>query len=595
MQHSDSLPLRRLNLFAFRSETDTLFMLLLAAAVALAVSLSYSIAYLFFPSIKPDLSQLDLAAGLRGEQLMETLTVMGGLIAIPLLLIALIFGVAFFLYRQHPQQIRQRKQLQPLSMSDKDISLQRAVTALAEIAGVSPVPTIEMPTGKGGTNGQAFGLAKRYALRLDGGLHIWRVIKPARFRAIVLHELGHIVNGDIWRSYFTEALWRATLILSVLPVILGVLSMLQNVSGILTLLGLCIEIGITLAVILSIRARLLRTREYYADWRAVLWGEEAALKEIFKASTTDKNTTSSRYDHIFGHVWRLHPTVNERLNAIQHPESLFNLSWVLPFSVGFLLAFLVGSSLMVMPVFYTLVLEPLRVMRIELGIAYQGNPVMMTLILFWLARGAWFLLFFSGLLMVFIPMAWLISGVIGTQVVKNTAVTLVDNQHGIKAYLRLGILAVALIGGWEVGVVVMPWGVNEAHGSDAWVLEILLTGVMLVAIWSFLAYVRFTMLHLFAGEHDTVLPAWRKRFSTFVHNSWLIALVIPGFMFQRLLVSQVNDVVMFPMLLLGFSAWIMIGICLGLIMLGFSWGLFRWLNEHSLGKWMFVPEDINIA
>jgi Zn-dependent protease with chaperone function len=170
-------------------------------------------------------------------------------------------------------------------LSQKDQAVQQAVDQLASHVGVVPVPVIEMPHGLQGTSGQAFGLGKRFSIRLDGGLRVWRRTKPDLFRAVVFHELAHIANQDVWRSYFSDALWRAILIWSLAPLILliGGRFLWNSLASLLD--GNCWLTGFRLSqwpwdisqsamTICCGNADLETPVEFYADYKASLGGAD---------------------------------------------------------------------------------------------------------------------------------------------------------------------------------------------------------------------------------------------------------------------------------------------------------------------------------
>ena len=131
---------------------------------------------------------------------------------------------------------------------------------------------------------------------------------PHIFRALLLHELAHIKNRDVGRAYFTEALWRSVILVIVIPfgVITGglaifscVLTLLSGkvedwiwlvIGNVLGLPTLLLIFGVPLVVLATIRASLLRIREYYADWRAALWGSEAPLTSVLKANADQEES-----------------------------------------------------------------------------------------------------------------------------------------------------------------------------------------------------------------------------------------------------------------------------------------------------------------
>ncbi len=620
---------RRLNLFAFPPETNTLFALLIVAAIMLAAQLSFLMRYLFLPHSGPDLAELDTVAMIRGEVLGETLTTMGLLLGIPALLVGVIFGMALFIYWGHPGRVRRRKKLKPLV--EKDMPLQQAIHDMAVRAGISPVPLTEMPSGYKGTSGQAFGFQGNFTIRLDGGLRVWQRLKPGWFCAIVLHELAHIANGDIWRSYFAEALWKAAIVFSIAPLVLGVCNITARglfasflrsgaigyfevlLNALPIAFGLFFQTVVTIIVVAAIRARLLRTREIYADWRATLWGAGNSLKEIFQESVEKEKKPSG-----FG-LWRLHPTAAERLVALNQPNYLFQLSWALPFIVGFLLAFVLGGVLLLAPPFYIVILEPIRVARVELSNWYQANPNQLTNLLYWTVRGLWYLVFFAGIIIVFAPIAWLISGVLGGQLQKQTAADLVEGRRSLTEYLKLGFPAVLLTIGMEVGFWTAPFNFFVPQSLAGLLVEVVMLGLIATLAWLFLAYARFIAVRLFATHVGATRPVWRTRLSAWALNGWLIICFVPGLVFNRFLTWNVANPDWFQFLVIGFVVW-MVGVAIfNLVIVAMSWGAIKMLSilytphcpscgritrrpipviescehcKHNLGEWLFVPEDV---
>ena len=612
---------RRFNLFAFAAETDTLFTLLMVAAIMLATQLSRVLITLFAPEITAKLQDLDVLAAVRGAALAQTMTTMLPLLVIPALLSSAIFGLANYIYRRHPNRVFQRKKVQLLS--EQDAAVQQAVEALAALAGVWPTPTVVMPSGYKGASGQAFGFRDNYLIRLDGGLRVWCKKKTLLFRAVVLHELAHIVNGDIRRSYFAQALWTATVVISIAPLVLGVGGIVASglFSGLLTgnltnYVGTLVEVlillfktGVTIAMIQLIRARLLRTREVYADWRAALWGADASLKEIFQAS-------SEKAPSGLG-VWRLHPTSAERLEALNHPSLLFRLPWILPLLVGFLLAFVLGGSMLLLPIFYSVVLEPLRVARIVLGDAYQENPNLLVGALFWLMRGLWFVLFFAALVGFFAPIAWLLSGVLGSQLQKQTAADLVEKRRGLVQYLKLSIPATLLTLGLEIGLWAVPFSPFTPNSLGEIAVSFVFLIVMTLLVWWFLAYARFISLRIIAVATGPKPPKAQIRLIGWVLNGWLCVFFIPG-LILGLIISTSIDEEWVSILLTTIAVWQGATLILSPIVVGVSWAITKVLQSQNpprcaacrrvsrhtnpavescaycgcdLGDWLFVSEE----
>ncbi len=112
---------QRFNLLAFPTETTALFALLVAAAVMLAVQLSVFIYLLLFPgSTLPN--SIDLEEMIRGQAFAQTILSVLATLSIPGLLAGIILGVATYIYRKHPNRVRHRRNLEPLSEKDQPIS-----------------------------------------------------------------------------------------------------------------------------------------------------------------------------------------------------------------------------------------------------------------------------------------------------------------------------------------------------------------------------------------------------------------------------------------------------------------------------------------
>ena len=285
---------RRLNPFAFPAETDQRFALFAIAAVMWVLNW----------------------ARLIGEILTEVVT--GGratvdALAWQLALPAVVILAATVLYLKHPVRIIRQQGLRHLE-STTDVSLHAEVERLAGTSGLKKTPDLMLRKANQ-ASGQAFGLRGRHIVRLDDGLRLALRRAPQMFRAIVLHELAHIVNRDIGRTYFAQALWSATLWLAVIPY-LAVLVVYQLIGSRVTLalqggltdtdlerllatslpsfLLLLLQLIAGAVMAYCIRASLLRARETYADWRAASWGAEATAGRDPSAQCRDRATEKSR-------------------------------------------------------------------------------------------------------------------------------------------------------------------------------------------------------------------------------------------------------------------------------------------------------------
>ena len=206
----------KLDPFAFPSETNPRFILLLVAAVSVTWIVGELILVLLVQERlirSPAFSDLPTSfeftnTGLNIEIAAATknLSQVNGFIWIPTLLVMTVISIAGVIYRYHPLQIRHKKDLHKISYGQQP-SLINEVHILSEITGVSPPPTVEICPSSRSVDGQAFGFHNHYSLCLGGRMRLLLCKAPGKFRAIVLHELAHITNGDIGRTYFAQALW----------------------------------------------------------------------------------------------------------------------------------------------------------------------------------------------------------------------------------------------------------------------------------------------------------------------------------------------------------------------------------------------------
>jgi hypothetical protein len=208
-------------------------------------------------------------------------------------------------------------------------------------------------------DGQAFGLPKKPAIRLGKRLRLLLRKSPDTFFAIVLHELGHLANGDVPRTYFAQSLWVAVVALTLVPLFLYVtIELARRILDAFTaqtaevwtrlltvtipaIILVVIQVVLVLILVAAIRASLLRTREVYADWRAALWGAEEPLTAILRRNASQE-PASTRFPG--GQLLRLHPLPSGRLAALKDPSKLFKIPPDLPFFAGVLLSYVLVAA-----------------------------------------------------------------------------------------------------------------------------------------------------------------------------------------------------------------------------------------------------------
>lgn len=524
---SESTPTTKgMNPFALPSETDALFRLLVIAAWTVAIMLNLVLLLALNPEASFDGSITQtIDSGQRAGFVREILP--SALSAVVTTLV--LFGLAYALYRSYPGRIRRRKQLEPLT-PEKDKAFYSAVNQLVQQTGITPSPSLEVGTG---LSGLAFGYRPHQTIALDGsprGLRLQLRRSPDAVQAIVLHEAAHIANQDVERSYFAQALWTVVVPVTVIPLLAWVL--ISGVGSIVSLAGqgqsaldplsmlllTAVRVAIMLGIISLVRAKLLRTRELYADARAASWGAtQGLLKNLGSAAASERPTRSN--------AWRLHPPAQERIAAIENAQSLFQPSWVIPFVTGFLLALVMTGLVIAYLPATMLVLEQIRWLR---GLVPDRS-------LLWLAaRLLWFITAFLLLIGPVILVGVLAHGALGVQVRRQTVSDMVSGMIGIRRYLSLAGPAMLVALGMEVGFIAIPFSPlaaeswREVVAAVPWVL----TAGAAIFLW--LASYRYLVVNTYKTRVGNNLVKTGDRSLAVVSTVLLAAIFLPTILASRL-------------------------------------------------------------
>ena len=174
----------------------------------------------------------------------------------------LLLGVAGAIYWCIPLWLRRRHNLVPLS-DRRFAGAHRVLMALSGEAGLARPPTFLLNPFNRADTGMAFGRLGRYSVVLNAGLVTKFYTDPPAFRAVLLHELAHVRNADVDKTYFAVAVWWAFVAVALVPFAFVWLD-----EGPQAVLAVGTRVfALTLLVYLS-RNAVLRVRETYADVRA---------------------------------------------------------------------------------------------------------------------------------------------------------------------------------------------------------------------------------------------------------------------------------------------------------------------------------------
>lgn len=261
------------------------------------------------------------------NQRIETAYMIGGVV--------LVLGVAAVIYWFFPTYLLRRRKLVPLSIEDAP-EVVAYLSNLCSETGLTPTPRFVWNPLNLASSPLAFGRAGQYYVAFPGGFITMFYTDRDAFRAIVLHELAHLHNADLNKTYFTVAVWWAFVAVVLIPFIVSlVVHQLNKWDNAFTILSLGLVLVLVVLVYLS-RNAVLRVREFYADVRASEWdGSSGALNRVLSA-----------LPYIKGGWWsmmRVHPVPAERSQVLYETQELFSLSRWEAFGSGFAIGIALSS------------------------------------------------------------------------------------------------------------------------------------------------------------------------------------------------------------------------------------------------------------
>ncbi len=234
--------------------------------------------------------------------------------------------LASLLYWFYPWWIIQRRGLEPLTAEDSP----ELVTYLADLCRETklhkPPRFVWSPLDSSNT-GLAFGRIGLYYVALTGGLVTKYYTDRPAFRAVVLHEIGHLRNADVNKTYCTVALWRGFVVTTLIPFVILSFSQVISAHSTDSFLDM-IRAGGLVALVYLTRNAVLRAREIYADVRASVWdGPTGALDRVLASLPW-------RYAGRWRLLMQLHPDKDERRRILIDTRGMFNQGPMEAFGAG---------------------------------------------------------------------------------------------------------------------------------------------------------------------------------------------------------------------------------------------------------------------
>jgi Zn-dependent protease with chaperone function len=344
----------RLNPFLYVSETSILFALVVVAGVIMPAiyisdwffhvsdligSLTMKIGTTLLPSqagislTNAGIGILETGASLHDSLFYRTVISICTFTLIPILV--------YLNYKKAPQQTIRKFQLRifdPQKMTEHWTRIQELIEndpsarKQSPIVMYQPLDTSTLP--------YTFGSGKLKYLALPGGLVKLFRTNRKMFDSIVCHEIGHLANNDVSKLSMVEATWRTLRIilpayvvtlLAAATALAAIVS--ESLSSMLVALifagSYSLYFLVFMVIIFFLRKKMIRTREFYADARAAEW--QGSQNNLVEALRSVPDEPKSKYRGLF----KLHPSVLERIDLLENNLRLFSTSLWIAFSLGF--------------------------------------------------------------------------------------------------------------------------------------------------------------------------------------------------------------------------------------------------------------------
>jgi Zn-dependent protease with chaperone function len=325
----------RVDPFAFPTDTTFRFVLLIAAVLGASLYL-YSAIYLSIGNRADDLAAYQQCLAAAGDvrvldpavltaraDFLQTCTepIHRPKVAFMLAGILVLASAAVAAYWLIPTWKLRRGGLEPLTADDAP-EVVAELDRLARVAGLAHPPAWVWNPLAAAPTGLAFGRVGRRYVALTGGLVTRFTTNPDHFRAIVLHELAHLRNRDVDRTYLTVTAWWAFIGLGVVPFVLTLPGEPRDY-----VLGLTWRVLSLTALVYLIRNSVLRSREHYADVRAAEWGAREPLAGLLSSLPAARRG-------LVGRLRRVHPDPAERVARIEDPAPLLSIGFAEALGTG---------------------------------------------------------------------------------------------------------------------------------------------------------------------------------------------------------------------------------------------------------------------
>ena len=259
----------------------------------------------------------------------------------PYVAVLAVLVLAAVLWWLTPVVVRRRRHLTPLSGP-----VRAELEGLVAEVGLARAPDFLVDPARGDT-AVTWGRPGAYAVVVGSGLRTGDgEAQRRKRRAIVLHELAHLRNGDVGISQAAVALWRVFAVTMLLPFLVEEVRKLAlilftdhadpteaffSAGPTPELISLFLGLGTAALVYLS-RVDIQRSREFHADHLAVVtWEADRSPWSTHREGESHRRTG-------WRERWRIvsgtHPTWRARWQALQDPTTILRPRALTAFLTG---------------------------------------------------------------------------------------------------------------------------------------------------------------------------------------------------------------------------------------------------------------------
>ena len=508
--------------FCFPSETTISFIILIIAALFVAVNIGQNIERTIQVILEkpgeetssplfPGTQNNDENSNGLSSQHGSILTYAKPLV-VPLISALLLFTVATMIFLRYPNYLKTRSNYNPID-SEKLHTFHQYVQNVSSSL-LKKSPEVLITSSLMTANAQAFGTGIKNFLKLDGGLRLLQMKSKRMFDAILHHELGHIINKDLAKTYYSVSIWYAVIGIFALPLI-GLLLVVFYQGVFLKFSGRGINVGVIsdilfenlpqllkafaqmillFGTVIFFRNSVLKFREYFADIRAETFGYKDELLNILSKVREKKRS-------LLDGIKSYHPTSAERISILQDPSGLFSISLAMSFFTGVLQSFIVNG------LFFPLLNFGLLVSVLTTPGLDSGN-IGLTRFIIIVSLIVPFLIILLASPMLAIP----VSGSIGLQSMKRSYANSVSNVNfGIemKDYILVPLLFIA---GNEIGYLLQPIS-NLAPDSVTKFLLIIVSHTI-----TFSSLIIIMLISAIAGRKISKMDPMNKNFRRTIYG-----------------------------------------------------------------------------